>query len=656
MQTAAQCQSAVAKPGPAFSDPDEIRSHLRRLTGSPEFAGTPRLARFLSYIVETAVAGQTDRIKESLIAVEVYGRRPDYNPQIDSTVRVEAGRLRARLSQYYTSSGAGDRVRIHVPKGGYVPVFETISRDAVPAAEPEMPPVPPVPPNAPALRIPRRRLAVGGAFLGIVGIAFGLTRIRGGSEHLIDSVAVLPFVSLDSAPATDRFSDALTEEVTTALGRSSARPRVAGRSTMARYRQAPVDVRRVGKDHNVRAVVEGSVRRESGRVIVTAQLIDTTNGYQLWADRFESDAGDVAGAQSRFSARIVAGADHVFRAHAVHHSEPDQQTIELYHRAVDLLRIPVHKNGYPDKIPETVVESVRLFREVTRRSPEMGKGWAGLAEAAEWEYELRGNQPRERILEARAAAYKAVEVAPEQLDGWRILTSILLYREWDFKGAAAACRRAIELDPRDTSSRQRYIDILRAQGRTQEAWSEVEQAVRLQPASARLRARRALMLYESGKYREALAEAQAAGELTNQIPEYPMALWVQGLTLEQLGRLSEAERVFRSALTVQRHDPWSKPALGHLLGRSGGNRRAESEAILGDLQIELAHGRMAHVAQALVLTGLGRTDEALTALEQGFIQRDDAIPFISLDPRFWVLSAQPRFRAVVAKLATLSPS
>jgi TolB-like protein/tetratricopeptide (TPR) repeat protein len=644
-------QSAVANPGLPFTDPDEIRSHLLRVTGSPEFAGAPRLARFLSYIVETAVAGQTDRIKESLIAVEVYGRRPDYNPQIDSTVRVEAGRLRARLSQYYASRGAGDRVRIHVPKGGYVPVFETISPKAAPAAEVEMPPAPL---DALTSGMSRRRLAVGAAFLGMIGIAFGLTRSRAGNEHPIESVAVLPFVSLDSAPATDRFSDALTEEVTTALGRSGARPRVAGRSTMARYRGAPVDVRRVGKDHNVGAVVEGTVRRESGRVIVTAQLIDTTNGYQLWADRFEGEVADVAGTQSRFSARIVSGAENVFRSRAVRRAGPDPQTMELYHRAVDLLRIPVHKNGHPDKIPETVIESVSLFREVTRRSPEMGKGWAGLAEAAEWEYELRGNQPRERILEAKAAARKATEVAPEQLDGWRILTSILLYREWDFKGAEAACRRAIELDPRDSSSRQRYIDILRAQGRTQEAWSEVEQAVRLQPAAARLRARRALMLYESGQYDQALAEARAAGDLTNQIPVYPMALWVQGLALEQLGRLGEAEQVFRSALTLQRHDPWSKPALGHLLGRS--NRRTDSEAILRELQVELTRGRMGHVARALVLTGLGRADEALTALEQGLIQRDDAIPFVPLDPRFRALFAQPRFRAVVAKLANLSRS
>src|SRR5688572_11198699 len=95
---------------------EEIRTHLERVLVSPEFTGAPRLARFLSFVVETALAGNSEQIKESLVAVEVYGRRPDYNPQIDSTVRVEAGRLRARLRDYQESSGKQDAVQIELPK------------------------------------------------------------------------------------------------------------------------------------------------------------------------------------------------------------------------------------------------------------------------------------------------------------------------------------------------------------------------------------------------------------------------------------------------------------------------------------------------------------------------------------------------------------
>jgi tetratricopeptide (TPR) repeat protein len=385
-------------------------------------------------------------------------------------------------------------------------------------------------------------------------------------------------------------------------------------------------------------------------MVVTAQLIDTRDGYQLWAERYERGADDMVRAQSKISAGIVAELENVLHGRARNNIEPDEGTVQLYHRALDLLRIPVLKSGTPEKLPATVVESVRLFREVTARSPRFGKGWAGLAEAAEWEYELRGNEPRERLLEAKAAAQRAVQTAPDLIDGWRVLTSILLYREWDFRGAESACRRAIELDPRDVISRQRYIDILRVQGRTGEARSELGQAISLQPAAAQHRVRRALMSYEQSKCEDSLADARAASELTNQIPFYPMSLWVQGLCLEQLGHTGEAERMFRSVLSLQPQDPRGQPSLGHLLGRLG--RKSEAEEVLRDLRNQRRLGRVTHVSEALVYAGLGRTDDALSALEQAWQDRDDALPFIALEPRFRTLRSHARFRAILEKLAS----
>jgi TolB-like protein/tetratricopeptide (TPR) repeat protein len=619
---------------------EEIREHLKRVLASPEFASAPRLARFLAFVVETALSGKGEQIKESLIAVEVYGRRPDYNPQIDSTVRVEAGRLRARLRRYYESGDRSEAVRIELPKGTYVPVFRA------------QPPI-----GSPAVTAdpgPSRRSRFRGWPVLVTALALGLFTIglswlraerTGGA--VIESIAVLPFVNLSDDRAAGLFSDGLTEELTTFLGRDSG-VRVTARTTMARYKNMTVDMSRLGKEHGVRAILEGSVRRDGDRLVVTTQLIDTRNGYHLWADRYERNAGDLAGAQSEVAHHVVSRLRNVVQGDVAGGRtarENDAQTLDLYHRAEDLLRIPVLKNGPPGKLPETVFEAVRLFRQVTARSPDFAKGWAGLAEAAEWEYELRGNRPPERLAEAKSAAQRAVKLAPDLVEGWTILTSILFYRQWDLRGAEAACRRAIELDPRNTSARQRYVDILRVQGRREEARFELEQAIRLQPAAAPLRVRRAAMLYEQGEYDQALAEATAAADLTNQMPAYPMTLWIQGLCLEQKGRLAEAENIFRSALLHQPHDPRSEPALGHLLARA--KRTAEAEGILSELRAQLLRGRMTHAAQALVYTGLGRTEEALAALERGYKERDDAILFIALDPRLRPLHSHPRFHKIV---------
>src|SRR5215471_13302965 len=94
-----------------------VRTELSSILSSSVFAASPRMSRFLKYIVEETLAGQADGIKEYSIAIEVFERRPDYDPRTDSTVRTEASKLRARLSRYYQTDGRGDTLVISIPKG-----------------------------------------------------------------------------------------------------------------------------------------------------------------------------------------------------------------------------------------------------------------------------------------------------------------------------------------------------------------------------------------------------------------------------------------------------------------------------------------------------------------------------------------------------------
>jgi len=104
--------------------PDEVRAALERVLASSSFASTNRLSRFLRFVVERTLAGQAERLKEYVIGVEVFDRNERYDPRIDSIVRVEAGRLRAKLDEYYRGAGGGDLVAIRLEKGGYAPYFE----------------------------------------------------------------------------------------------------------------------------------------------------------------------------------------------------------------------------------------------------------------------------------------------------------------------------------------------------------------------------------------------------------------------------------------------------------------------------------------------------------------------------------------------------
>src|SRR4051794_6681300 len=107
-------------------DGPAMHEELERILASSGFARNERLSRFLRFLVEQHLDGKDDEIKETSIAVEVFGRRPDYDPRVDSIVRTEAGRLRARLTEYYAGEGRGAAGLIEIPKGAYVPVFRQV--------------------------------------------------------------------------------------------------------------------------------------------------------------------------------------------------------------------------------------------------------------------------------------------------------------------------------------------------------------------------------------------------------------------------------------------------------------------------------------------------------------------------------------------------
>src|SRR5580658_10487044 len=112
-------------------EPQAVRRHLDRALASANFARNERLSRFLRFVVERHLAGRDDELKESVIAMEVFGNR-DYDPKQDSIVRTEAGRLRARLAEYYGGPGSGEPVIFELPKGGYVPVFRRLQKAPIP--------------------------------------------------------------------------------------------------------------------------------------------------------------------------------------------------------------------------------------------------------------------------------------------------------------------------------------------------------------------------------------------------------------------------------------------------------------------------------------------------------------------------------------------
>ena len=211
----------------------DVRSQLDKILASPGFADAKRMGQFLRYVVEETLVDRGDRLKEYSIAIEVFGRDSDFDPQTSSVVRVEASRLRNKLEEYYKVQGLKDPLIIELPRGGYEPIFRTRLR-ADPAAFSK------------------------------------------------PSIAVLPFDNLSNEPDQDYFSSGITEDIITALSRLRQFSVIARNSTFT-YKDRAVDIRTVSQELNARYVLEGSVRTANNRVRVTAQLIDGATGTHLWA-------------------------------------------------------------------------------------------------------------------------------------------------------------------------------------------------------------------------------------------------------------------------------------------------------------------------------------------------------------------------------------
>src|SRR6516165_2889445 len=178
---------------PGESQSEAVRKQLERVLASEGFGRNERLSRFLRFVVERHLEGRDSELKESLVAVEVFGRKPDCDPKLDSIVRSEAARLRSRLVEYYAREGSGEPLILELPKGGYTPLFRQLEARQERKAHPRL----------------WRKVTL--AALAVVLAAAGWWWVRHKNAPI--AIAVLPLENLSHDPANDYFADGLTDEI-----------------------------------------------------------------------------------------------------------------------------------------------------------------------------------------------------------------------------------------------------------------------------------------------------------------------------------------------------------------------------------------------------------------------------------------------------------
>jgi TolB-like protein len=410
---------AVSTGGLGHVSPDAVREQLTRILSSEPFRQSPRRQRFLQYLVDEALAGRGDRLKGYAIATDVFERPSDFDPAVDPLVRVEAGRLRDKLREYYDTEGKIDPIRIELPKGSYTPHIEA-RPDAVskPAVESERTDDPPG--RLPArwrsalAGIGPRPLVLAAAAILLVA-AGGLWAMRAWNAHAPlperPSIAVLPFDNIGHDATWQRFADGLTEDIITDLSHSKDLIVIARNSTEV-YKDKPVDIRQVGRDLDVKYVLEGSIQSVGERIRVNAQLIEAASGHHVWSERYDRNANDLFEVQNEVTQRIAAtlvayqGAIAEAERRLIRRKPPASLTAyETYLLGIEA-KHKVTKEG--------LLEAERLFQKAIAIDPQLARAYCGLATVQYYLIDL-GLAPsvEDAIRKMSEAAERAVKIDPD---------------------------------------------------------------------------------------------------------------------------------------------------------------------------------------------------------------------------------------------------
>ena len=252
-------------------------------------------------MVERTLSGQSDLLKEYNLGLEVFQRPADYDPKVDPIVRVQARRLRSKLDEYYAGEGAHESLVIQIPKGAYVPVFETRKQAA------------PVPDNEPNGR--RMLLAAAGlaAVVVILALVWRANDSPASPTGIQAGVAVLPLKMFTEGNVRRHIADQVAEVLTTELARNK-HLRVLSRTTASKYRETTSSLPELAKALGVRWVVEGGVGLEGTRAYVKLRVVDALSDRKAWADSFDFELSELVPATTRTANSIEAAIEAELRS------------------------------------------------------------------------------------------------------------------------------------------------------------------------------------------------------------------------------------------------------------------------------------------------------------------------------------------------------
>jgi len=492
----------------------------------------------------------------------------------------------------------------------------------------------------------RRRWLVSAASLaGVAAVLVGFN-VGGPRERLLGrpsvqapiKVAVLPFKNLTGDPEQEYFSDGLTDEMITQLGRlHPERLIVIARTSSMRYKNRDMPIGQIGRDLGVDYLMEGSARREGSRVRVNASLVQVRDQTQLWADSFERELTGILALQSDI-ARGVAGSLALTllptQQHRLADSRPvDPEAYEAYLKGMQ---------HFYRLTPQEMDTAQQYFELALRTDPNYAVAHAGIAEVWSGRLQMSFVPWSEAAPKVIQAARKALEL-DTSVPQAHYAMGIARWYEANWAECEREWRLAVDLNPNYAGARASYSHLLNILKRPQAARTQIDRALQVDPYNAFLQAFNGTDLLFERRWDDAIDQLRTALKMS---PGLPLAANPLIAALHMKGSYAEALDALKTYAEIMGYTEVEQS----LQRRGAGDEYRQTMRQAADALV--ARSRRTYVSRydiVMFYTYAGELDRAFEWIEKGIENRDPNLPYL-LEPDFEPLHRDPRFRAVMRRL------
>lgn len=497
----------------------------------------------------------------------------------------------------------------------------------------------------------RRRLAQAAVLIALPAVVLVSYLLFAKKTSAIDSIAVLPFTYTNSdqkeliGPDANWLSDGITESLINDLSHVP-NLKVIARSSVFRYKGQSVDPQTVGRELKVRAVVTGRIVQIGDTVSVQTELVDVQNQTQLWGEKYRRKLSDVLELPEDISRQISQGLKLQLSG------EARKQIGKRY--TVNPVAYELYWKGryhWNQRQPADVKQAIRYFQDAIKLDPQYALAYAGLADC----YVL-GNilqmPPQQAMPMAAEAARKALAIDDQLAEAHTSLAKIKLSYEWDWAGAEAEFKRAIQLNPGYATAHQWYGVYLSEMGRHDESVRERTTAQELDPLSLSIATGLGRALFWARRYDESISRLQAT---IPRDPNYADTYWSLGLAYEQKRMHADAISAFQRAVELSRSSEFAegKPemmaVLAYAYGQAG--KLSEARSMLDQLKrTSTPEHYVSPYAVSLIYIALNDKDAAFQSLGQAFQERDENFVHLRVDPRLDPIRSDVRFQQLLKQI------